>query len=96
MATATLTGLIPRVVRTMSLVHKTANAVRRRETTVDEVLRTTVFTPQNFPRVLAAGIWLTSLEFSGRLIMGTNGTGARGQQNETSYTYNSLSGHRHQ
>ena len=51
----------------MSSVHRTAEAVRNRERTVDEVLRATVFSPENFPRLLTVSIWVSTAKFYGVL-----------------------------
>jgi len=61
------TTILSRAVRSMSSFHRTAEAIRSREQTVDEVLRTTVFSPENFPRVLTVSIWVATLEFYGIL-----------------------------
>ena len=61
------TTALTRAVRTMSSFHRTAEALRSREKTVDEVLRSKVFSPENFPRVLSVSIWIATLEFSGLL-----------------------------
>ena len=61
------TTILSRAVRTMSSFHRTAIALRSREQTVDEVLRTTVFSPEIFPKVLTMSIWVATLEFYGFL-----------------------------
>ena len=47
----------------MSSFHRTAEAIRSRQQTVDEVLRKTIFSPENFPKVLTISIWFTTIEF---------------------------------
>lgn len=57
------TKVLTRTVRTMSSFHRTAEAIRSRQQTVDEVLRKTIFSPKNFPKVLTVSIWFTTFEF---------------------------------
>ena len=61
------TKVLTRTIRTMSSFHRTAEAIRSRQQTVDEVLRTTVFSPENFPRILTMSICIATLEFYGIL-----------------------------
>mmetsp|Transcript_26601 Transcript_26601/g.62491 ORF Transcript_26601/g.62491 Transcript_26601/m.62491 type:complete len:117 (+) Transcript_26601:362-712(+) len=59
--------LLTRAVRSMSSVHRTAEALRKRERTVDDVLRSTVFSPENFPRILTISIAVSTAKFYGSL-----------------------------